>query len=82
MQLQHFITTNSNLLSNNIQSVSINHATGEVFFATDKGLCSYMSDATKAVDSPDDNSTYAYPNPVKPGYTGCEDCYNEWSSRC
>lgn len=70
MQLQHFITTNSNLLSNNIQSVSINHATGEVFFATDKGLCSYMSDATKAVDSPDDNSTYAYPNPVKPGYTG------------
>ena len=70
MQLQHFITTNSTLLSNNIQSVSINHATGEVFFATDKGLCSYMSDATKAVDSPDDNSTYAYPNPVKPGYTG------------
>ena len=70
MQLQHFITTNSTLLSNNIQSISINHATGEVFFATDKGLCSYMSDATKAVDSPDDNSTYAYPNPVKPGYTG------------
>lgn len=70
MQLKHFITTNSTLLSNNIQSISINHATGEVFFATDKGLCSYMSDATKAVDSPDDNSTYAYPNPVKPGYTG------------
>ena len=70
MQLKHFITTNSTLLSNNIQSISINHATGEVFFATDKGLCSYMSDATKAVDSPDDNRTYAYPNPVKPGYTG------------
>ena len=70
MQLKHFITTNSTLLSNNIQSISINHATGEVFFATDKGLCSYMSDATKAVDSPDDNSIYAYPNPVKPGYTG------------
>ena len=70
MQLKHFITTNSTLLSNNIQYISINHATGEVFFATDKGLCSYMSDATKAVDSPDDNSTYAYPNPVKPGYTG------------
>ena len=68
--MMQLITTNSNLLSNNIQSISINHATGEVFFATDKGLCSYMSDATKAVDSPDDNSTYAYPNPVKPGYTG------------
>lgn len=69
-QLQHFTTTNSHLLSNNIQSISINHATGEVFFATDKGLCSYMSDATKAVDSPNDETTYAYPNPVKPGYTG------------
>ena len=45
-------------------------ATGEVFFATDNGLCSYMSDATKAVDSPNDETTYAYPNPVKPGYTG------------
>ena len=69
-QLQHFVTTNSHLLSNNIQSISINHVTGEVFFATDKGLCSYMSDATKAVDSPNDETTYAYPNPVKPGYTG------------
>lgn len=69
-QLQHFVTTNSHLLSDNIQSISINHATGEVFFATDKGLCSYMSDATKAVDSPNDETTYAYPNPVKPGYTG------------
>ena len=69
-QLQHFTTTNSHLLSNNIQSISINDMTGEVFFATDRGLCSYMSDATKAVDSPDDETTYAYPNPVKPGYTG------------
>ena len=69
-QLQHFTTTNSHLLSNNIQSISINDMTGEVFFATDNGLCSYMSDATKAVDSPDDETTYAYPNPVKPGYTG------------
>ena len=69
-QLQHFTTTNSHLLSNNIQSISINDVTGEVFFATDNGLCSYMSDATKAVDSPNDETTYAYPNPVKPGYTG------------
>ena len=37
-QLQHFTTTNSQLLSNNIQSISINDATGEVFFATDNGL--------------------------------------------
>ena len=69
-QVQHFLTSNSNLLSNNVQSISINDATGEVFFATDKGLCSYMGDATKAADSPDDDKVYAYPNPVKPGYTG------------
>ena len=55
-QLQHFTTTNSHLLSNNIQSISINDVTGEVFFATDNGLCSYMSDATKAVDSPNDEN--------------------------
>lgn len=46
-QLQHFTASNSNLLSNNILSISLNEVTGEVFFATDQGLCSYMSDATK-----------------------------------
>ena len=69
-QLQHFTASNSNLLSNNILSISLNEVTGEVFFATDQGLCSYMSDATKPIDSPNDEITYAYPNPVKPGYTG------------
>ena len=69
-QLQHFLSTNSPLLSNNIQSIAINHATGEVFFGTDKGLCSYASDATESPDNPSSVTAYTYPNPVKPGYKG------------
>jgi len=63
-QVQHFLTSNSGLLSNNLYSISINNTTGEVFFATDKGLCSYMSDATKAEETTNDDAVYAYPNPV------------------
>ncbi|MCR5077263.1 MAG: Por secretion system protein [Prevotella sp.] len=69
-QVQHFLSSNSSLLSDNILSIAINDATGEVFFGTDKGLCSYMSDATQTVEKMDKDVTYAYPNPVKPGYTG------------
>lgn len=69
-QIHHFLSTNSGLLSDNVQSIAINPKTGEVFFGTDNGLCSYMSDATATVDKMDKNNTYAYPNPVKPGYNG------------
>lgn len=69
-QEQHFLSSNSNLLSNNIESIAINPSTGEVFFGTDKGLCSYMSDATATVSEMGKEATYAYPNPVKPNYSG------------
>lgn len=69
-QVQHFLSSNSKLLSNDIESIAINDKTGEVFIGTDKGLCSYMSDATKPSDNPGGEETYAYPNPVRPGYTG------------
>lgn len=69
-QLQHFTTENSPLLSDNIQAIAINNTTGEVFFGTDKGLCSYMSDATAPADEMEKDNVYAYPNPVEPGYTG------------
>ena len=69
-QLQHFTAENSPLLSNNVQYISINHSSGEVFFLTDKGLCSYIADATVASDDMQKNNVYAYPNPVEPGYTG------------
>ncbi|WP_449303756.1 type IX secretion system anionic LPS delivery protein PorZ [Prevotella aurantiaca] len=69
-QVQHFLSSNSKLLSNDIESIAINDKTGEVFIGTEKGLCSYMSDATKPSDNPGGEDTYAYPNPVRPGYTG------------
>lgn len=69
-QLQHFTSVNSALLSDYIESIAINHATGEVFFGTEKGLCSYMSDATEAHETMEKDDVYAYPNPVRPDYTG------------
>lgn len=63
-QVQHFTTTNSCLLSDIILSISINPSTGEVFFGTDKGLCSYVSDATKPSEEMTKDNVYAYPNPV------------------
>jgi hypothetical protein len=69
-QLQHFTTDNSPLLSDIIESISVNDKTGEVFFGTDNGLCSYMSDATEAAEEMTKANVYAYPNPVEPGYDG------------
>lgn len=69
-QLQHFTSENSPLLSDNIESIAINGTTGEVFFGTDKGLCSYMSDATEPSAEMTKDNVYAYPNPVRPEYTG------------
>ena len=64
------MTTNSQLLSDNVESVTINERTGEVFFGTDFGLCSFMSDASATNDEMNKDNVYAYPNPVRPDYTG------------
>ena len=69
-QIYHFTTNNSNLLSNYIESIAINEQTGEVFAGTDKGLCSYMSDASSPNNEMTKDNVWAYPNPVKPDYTG------------
>lgn len=69
-QLQHFTAENSPLLSNNIQTMTINQDTGEVFFSTEKGLCSYVSNATKTNEEMTKDNVWAYPNPVNPDYTG------------
>ena len=69
-QIAHFTTSNSALLSNTVYSIAINSKTGEVFFATEKGLCSYKSDATEPVEEMTKDDVYAYPNPVEPDYTG------------
>ena len=70
IQEQHFLTENSHLLSDYIESLAINEATGEVFIGTTKGLCSFMSDATVTNEEMNKDNVWAYPNPVKPDYNG------------
>lgn len=69
-QISHFQTDDSDILSDNINSIAINHQKGIVYFATDKGLCSYTSDATTVSEEMTKDNVYAYPNPVTPDFTG------------
>lgn len=69
-EIHHFTTLNSPLLSNGIESIAINEKSGEVFIGTDKGLCSYISDSSTPNESMTSDNVWAYPNPVKPDYTG------------
>ncbi len=59
----------SQSLSNLIKDIII-MPNGLVYFATDQGLCSYMSDVTATNEEMTKDNVYAYPNPVKPDYTG------------
>ena len=68
--VDHFTTANAPLPSDNIQSLSINPVTGEVFIGTDKGLVSYRSDVRPAADKLKESNLIIYPNPVRPGYQG------------
>ncbi len=67
-QIQSFNEENSPLLSNSINDIAINDKTGEVFFATGKGIVSYTSDAIGP--SAGFNDVYVYPNPVREDYFG------------
>jgi hypothetical protein len=67
-QIHHFTTENSAILSNNIQEVTIDQKTGEVFFGTDLGLISFMADAVDA--DLDGSDVKIFPNPVPPDFQG------------
>lgn len=67
-QLLHFTEEDNPLFSNQIESICINQQTGEVFFATAKGLVSYRGTATAGFETYEDN--LVYPNPVPHGYAG------------
>lgn len=66
--LLRFTEDNSPLPTNNVQDISIDSFTGTVYFATTNGLVAYNGTAT----APRDNleNVYAFPNPVRPGFTG------------
>lgn len=68
--LAHFTKANSKLLSDNILSLALNDATGELFIGTDQGLCSYSGNISDSSNGMTKDNVWAYPNPVKPNYTG------------
>jgi hypothetical protein len=67
-QLYHFTKETSPLYSNNIVDLNYNDVTGDIFIGTDIGLQSFRSAIIEG--SENCNSLYAYPNPVKPNYSG------------
>lgn len=66
--IHRFTMENSPLPSNNVLDIDVDEVSGEVFFATDKGLVSFLGTSTKGSENLAD--VYVYPNPVRPGYTG------------
>lgn len=64
----NFNQVNSPLLSRTIRDIAIHPGNGEVFFATDKGIVSYRSDATEAAT--EFSSIRIFPNPVPQAYSG------------
>ncbi len=70
VQEENFTTENSNLLYNNVSSISINNMTGEVYFLSDNGLCSYQSNAVDPTPEMTKDGINIYPNPVTPDFTG------------
>lgn len=69
-QIYHFDTDNSPLISNIVYSIAVNNNTGKVYFATDKGLCSFNNGIVGSNSEMTKDNVYAYPTPVKPDYTG------------
>ena len=68
--IHHFQAADSPLLDDNVLSIAINPTTGLVMIGCEKGLCSYVSDATEAEEELREDNVLAFPNPVTPDYTG------------
>lgn len=66
--LQHFTKSNSYLTDDNIISLACNLDNNSVYVGTNNGLAEYSSDASPAEENY--SNVYAYPNPVRPDYTG------------
>lgn len=66
--LEHFTEINSPLPSNSVLCLAAHPTTGELFIGTSSGIASYRADASEP--SEDFSAVYAFPNPVRPGFTG------------
>ncbi|MBL0271635.1 MAG: hypothetical protein IPQ06_00830 [Chitinophagaceae bacterium] len=66
--IYRFTEDNSPLLSSDVKKIAIDGQTGEIFFATLKGICSFRSTATDGGET--NEEVLVFPNPVPPGYSG------------
>ncbi|MEQ8425516.1 MAG: two-component regulator propeller domain-containing protein, partial [Cyclobacteriaceae bacterium] len=66
--IYNFTQDNSPLLSDVITSIAIDPKSGEVFFATDKGISSFRSTATESKFQ--FNEVKIFPNPVQADFNG------------
>lgn len=66
--LLRFTKDNSPLPSNNVQDIAIDSFSGKIYFATINGLVALNGTSTAPRENLDD--VYAFPNPVRPGFTG------------
>ncbi|MHA4808026.1 type IX secretion system anionic LPS delivery protein PorZ [Flavitalea flava] len=64
----HFTGDNTPLLSNDVKGIEVDPQSGEVFFATAKGICSFRSTATDGGETI--SNVLVFPNPVPPDYQG------------
>jgi hypothetical protein len=65
--LEHYTASNS-ILPNQVYSVACDPNSNKVYFGSASGLMEYSSTTAPGQSSYDD--VYAYPNPVRPDYTG------------
>ena len=68
--LAHFTKENSPLSSNTISDLELNPKTGELFIATPEGVFSFHTDSTEPVKEATKETVYAFPNPVRPEFSG------------
>lgn len=69
-ELAHFTASNSPLFSDEITSLSMNQANGELFIGTTTGLMSYRTNATLGREEIVKSEVLAFPNPIRPDYNG------------
>ena len=68
--ITNFTEINSPLPSNNINYITPEPQSGNVFIRTSKGLVSYRGTATESTNSQLDNTVKVFPNPVRPDFEG------------
>lgn len=66
--LEHYTSDNSILPSNTVYAVGCDPNSNKVYFGTSAGLVEYNS--TSAPGRDDYSEVYAYPNPVRPDFSG------------